>query len=144
MNALADYLLQRGAELGVTTTIRGLAKRTGVPIATMHGILVSNATPQEQTLERIADGLPAPLQLLRRLADLPAGEREPFVLPPEANQLDQRQREVVLAMVRALLDASARATAVEQAGRGLRLAGRTRDADMPPNEAHPDGVRDRK
>lgn len=142
MNALADYIRGRGEEVGVTS-IRGLAARTEVPLATMHSILSTGVVPQEQTLERIAAGLPAPLQVLRRLAGVPAGERAPFVLPPEANQLDDRQREVVLAMVRALLDASSRASTSNPAPAGLRLAGRTRDTDTPPNEATPMDERDR-
>lgn len=42
--------------------------------------------------------------LLRQAAGLPSGELEPFVLPERANRLNVRQREVILHMVRVLLN----------------------------------------
>ncbi len=50
---------------------------------------------------------------LREAAGIPVGELEPFVLPERANRLTVRQREVILHMVRVLLndeDAPAGAT----------------------------------
>ena len=41
---------------------------------------------------------------LREAAGLPSGELEPFVLPERTNRLTSRQREVILHMIRVLLN----------------------------------------
>jgi hypothetical protein len=129
-------------EVGIHS-IRGLAARTGIAPETARRVL-TNASVGEVTLQKVAEHIPASLQRLRRLAGRPAGERTPFVLPPEADQLDDKQRSVVLGVVHALLDAS---TAGAQqsgdtansygAGSITRLVGRSRDPDdlvlRPPN-----------
>jgi hypothetical protein len=120
-------------ELGIRS-IRGLAARTGISPETARRVLTRSVTPEEATLQKLAEGLPASLQRLRRLAGRPAGERTPFVLPPEADQLDDRQRSVVLGVVHALLDASTAGVAQRGdtgnsygAGSIARLVGRSRD-----------------
>lgn len=139
-SALPGYLRERMAEAGITS-LRGLATRVGIAPETARRLLGGMATPDELTLRKLADGLPAPLPVLRRMAGVPSGERTPFVLPPEADQLDGRQRQVVLAMVHALLDASTRATGRD--GRDAqqpvaRLVGRPRDPGKPADESRPD------
>jgi hypothetical protein len=133
---LASYVRGRMDEVGIDS-IRGLATRTGIAPETARRILVRDeATPDERTLQKIAENLPASIQKLRRLAGRPAGEREPFLLPPEADQLDERQRSVVLAVVHALLDAAT--AGVQQPGGSdvthasshrPRLVGRARDTN---------------
>jgi transcriptional regulator with XRE-family HTH domain len=105
--SLPDYLRQRMDELGISS-IRALAARVGISPETARRLLTRSKTPDEQTLRKIAEGLPAPIQRLRELAGRPPGEASPFVLPPVADQLNERERDVILQMVFALLDASGR------------------------------------
>lgn len=131
---LPEYLRTRMAEVGIAS-IRGLAHRVGVAPETARRLLNAAAVPDELTLRKLAEGLPAPLQLLRGLAGRPPGERTPFVLPPEADQLDQEQRSVVVAMVRALLASSHGMNRATERSYP-RLVGRPRDpngrGDTPP------------
>ncbi|GAA0897952.1 helix-turn-helix transcriptional regulator [Pseudonocardia zijingensis] len=106
-DSLPEYLRQRMDELGISS-IRALAARTGVAPETARRLLTRSKTPDEQTLRKIAEGLPAPIQRLRELAGRPPGAATPFVLPPVADQLNERERDVILQMVFALLDASGR------------------------------------
>jgi hypothetical protein len=62
--------------------------------------------PKDLTLEKISVAFDVVLPEIRMLADRPPGEREPFRLPAEANQLTNRQRDVVIEMIWALLDAA--------------------------------------
>lgn len=113
------------------TSVRELARRIGVAPETARRVLNNRDQPSESTLRKLADGLPAPIGQLRRLAGRPVGARGPFVLPPEADQLDQDQRDVVLSVVNALLRASAHSNASADAPRIPRLVGRHRDTDGP-------------
>jgi|SRR5687768_16021327 transcriptional regulator with XRE-family HTH domain len=80
-----------------------------------HGIAVSYTSiakylrnvpqsPSESVLEAFSVALRIPMVQLREAAGLPGGELEPFVLPERANRLTSRQREVILHMVRVLLN----------------------------------------
>jgi hypothetical protein len=124
-------------ELGLTSPY-AVSRRCGVAHDTVRLMLTGRRATSEATLQKLADGLGLPVQALRAAAGRPSGERRPFVLPPEAQQLDQHQREVVLAMIRALLQASGRSPngSVEVAHNAtLRavppLAGRLRDPFSP-------------
>jgi hypothetical protein len=133
---LASYVQSCMKAVGIDS-IRGLASRAGIAPETARSIFMGRF-PNERTLQKIADALPASLQRMRELTARPPGEREPFVLPPEADQLNERQRSVVLAVVHALLDAS---TAGLQPGHTtetdhapnppVRLVGRQRDTNGP-------------
>lgn len=115
MTALSDYLWERANAVGVES-IRGFAKRVDVAVETARRMLQGTRVPDEDTLQRVADKLPASLRELRWLAGLPVGELEPFVLPPEANQLNRMQREVVLTVVRGLLHSSTSERVVDELG----------------------------
>lgn len=122
---LAQYLRRRMAEQGIPSH-RALAARADVAHGTISKLMRGvTGAPEETTLRRLADALPAPLPLLRELAGRPRGDLGPFRLPPEADQLDSDQRALVVALVRGLL-------AVRPSGAGLlprpRLVGRLRDA----------------
>jgi transcriptional regulator with XRE-family HTH domain len=103
----SGYLRQRMNEVGISS-MRALAARTGIAPETARRVLTRQKAPDEQTLRKIAEGLPAPIQKLRELAGRPRGSSTPFVLPPEADQLSESQRDLILRMVSALLDASGR------------------------------------
>jgi transcriptional regulator with XRE-family HTH domain len=120
---LAAYLRRRMDELGIGSD-RALAARVGVAHGTISKLMRGvTRVPDEVTLRRLADGLPAPLPLLRELAGRPRGDLGPFRLPPEADQLDTDQRALVVAVIRGLL--GARAPVVVDRP---RLVGRLRDA----------------
>ncbi len=117
MTALADYLRDRMAQVGVDSA-RGLAARVGIAPQTAVRLLGGVGTPSEATLRLIADRLPAPLPRLRRLAGLPGGDLGPFRLPDWADQLTGPQRDVVVGVARALLDASTTSPEQPNAGNG--------------------------
>lgn len=103
---LREFLTTRMDSKGIESA-RGLGRHIGVSPETARQLLNGETIPNETTLRKIADGFGGSLPQLRRLTGHPEGERTPFVLPPEADQLNQRQREVILKMVWALLEASA-------------------------------------
>lgn len=135
---LAAYIEERRLAVGIRSS-NALAKAAGVSPETVRQILRgSERTPSERTLERIADVIGGSLPRMRRLAGLPAGELEPFVLPPEANRLTARQRQVVLSMISALLNTPDQVEEDHSAGpvggqprSAPRLVGRLRDTDGP-------------
>lgn len=60
--------------------------------------------PSESVLAALGAALGIPLPKLREAAGLPSGELEDFVLPPEANRLSRRQRDVVLHLIQTFLN----------------------------------------
>lgn len=115
-----------------------LAARAGVAPRTVHRMLAGARIPADTTLRRLADTLGVPVGALRRAAGRPPGESTPFVLPSEAHQLDHRQRQVVVEMIRALNQASGRAPIGDDSAvhdttlRAVpRLVGRPRDPNRP-------------
>lgn len=126
---LPGYLRRRMDDLGISS-IRALAARVGVSPETARRWTIGLTVPDEASMRKLAEHLPAPLALLRELTGRPPGELRPFVLPPEADQLDHRQRSVIVAMVHALLDAAG--AAVSATPREYpRLVGRARDPGGP-------------
>ena len=129
---LAGFVQHRMHELDIPS-IRALARRSGVgheTVRRVHDGVMS--TPAELTLQRLSEALNVPLTKLRELAGRPAGEREPFRLPAEFDQLDGEQRAVVLAVGRALLKASTGVTLSDEQPMGanaLRLVGRARQPE---------------
>ncbi|QTG81724.1 hypothetical protein [Arthrobacter crystallopoietes] len=83
------------------------AHKHGVPVAytSIAKYLRSvPQTPSESVLEAFSVALKIPMVQLLEAAGIPPGELEPFVLPERANRLTVRQREVILHMVRVLLN----------------------------------------
>lgn len=129
-NPLGGYLREQMAARDVSS-LRELARAAGIGATTASRLLSGDGAPAEVTLRRVADALAVPLPRLRELAGRPRGEPRPFVLPPRADQLTDRQRAVVLSVVDALLDASSgRNYAITQSS-PLHLVGRRRDPDGP-------------
>jgi transcriptional regulator with XRE-family HTH domain len=62
--------------------------------------------PDELTLRAFASVLDVDLTTLRRAADLPADQVEPYVPPLEASRLSRRQRRAVDEIIRAMLEPS--------------------------------------
>lgn len=99
---LPELISARMDQLDIRSA-RGLAAATGIAPDTARLLLQGKRRPDDRTLRKLADALRLPLPRVRRAADRPSGELTTFVLPPEADGLDQTQRELVVAMVRALL-----------------------------------------
>lgn len=102
---LPAFLRQRMDEVGIVS-LRQLAARAEISPETARRLLDGTRAPSEPTLAKVAAVLGVPLTRLRTLAGRPSGEAVPFRLPPEADQLNEQQRDVVLSLVRSLLDAS--------------------------------------
>lgn len=137
---LARLLHARMDALGITS-IRGLAARAGIGNETARRLFIPGRRPAETTLQRLADNLGMSLTDLRRATGRPAGDYGRFILPPEADELDPRQRHVVLSMIRALRNTqTASPVRVRDEGdttlRAVpRLAARPRGPNgSPPNE----------
>lgn len=118
-------------------SIRELARRAGIGPETARRLLAGEGGPDELTLRRVAEALALPLQQVRARAGRPAGERTPFRLPPEADQLTDRQRSVILSMVQVLLDAASGQVEPVAYRDAPRLVGRLRDPDGPDPDAGP-------
>lgn len=111
---LIGYIQHRMKQLGLDGA-PDVARRTGIARSSVYRILDgTRPTPAEGTLKRLADGLGLPLTRLRELADRPAGEAAPFQLPKEFDQLTVRQRQVVLGVGHALLEASGKQVSPDQ------------------------------
>lgn len=110
---------------GVTTK-RGLATRVGVSPQTAKRLIDGMGRPSPETVAAVADALfNGDRDKVWSLAGLAHTDHGDFQLPAEASLLDPEQREAVLAVVRAMLPASARhlspsATAESKAERRAR------------------------
>lgn len=96
--------------LGFMQSIRGgMSEREfggwlGISQGTAHRLLTDPRTPHETTLKKISRATGVPLTEIRELARRPRGMAVSFRLPPEADQLDERQRDLVRELVAVLLD----------------------------------------
>jgi transcriptional regulator with XRE-family HTH domain len=93
-----------GVQQGST---RHLAKEIGVAQGTALRLLTRVYTPDELTLSKIARRFRVPITEVRALAQRPAGEPDPFVWPARFNQLTEPQRDLLVKLGDALLDAAA-------------------------------------
>lgn len=92
-----------------TYSFRDLSAKTGLGTSTVSALIYGRTASSERTMQTVADSLRLPVTTIREWASAARGEREPFVLPAEANRLTRKDREAVLAVVRQL--AAARADA---------------------------------
>jgi transcriptional regulator with XRE-family HTH domain len=104
MTKLSDYLSERARIDGLSN--RAFARRCNLSPTTTNRLLAGIGTPDRETLEKVAERLPAPLEKLLELAGV--DEEQPFVLPPEANLLDKEERRTVIRVVRQILRSSGR------------------------------------
>ena len=106
--SLAQFLKYQMLMEGITSTKR-LGLRIGVSQGTAWRLISKRVVPKDDTLEKIAAAFGEPITAIRELAERPTGEPEPFELPPEADQLTEPERDVVCAVVQAILHAHERA-----------------------------------
>jgi transcriptional regulator with XRE-family HTH domain len=100
--SLAQFLKYQMVMEGITST-KKLGLRIGVSQGTAWRLISKRVVPKEGTLEKVAGAFDVPITGIRALAERPVGEPEPFELPPEADQLTEAERDVVCAVVQAIL-----------------------------------------
>lgn len=104
MSALSDALNEANVE---HWSNREIARRGGdrVHFGTIADYMAGrHGRPSEKVLQVLSDVLTIPMPRLRQLADLPAGEGDPYDPPDEANRLDKRQRKLVDELIRLLAE----------------------------------------
>jgi hypothetical protein len=106
VSALSDAL-NAANDLGWSA--REISRRTGGKIS--HSVVADylngrgSAHPKEYVLAAFAEVFPRlTVQMLRELAGLPAGEKEPYEPPEEAHRLTARQRRAVDELIRLLAE----------------------------------------
>lgn len=93
---------------GVTTK-RGLATKTGIAPQTAKRLIDGMGRPSVETVAAVADALfNGDRDRVWALAGYQHADRGDWQLPPEASLLNDEQRAAVIAVVRAMLPASAR------------------------------------
>lgn len=131
MTALGDLLRDRIRELNLPSE-RALARHFGMSTATLNRIMNDVGVIAEETLRLLSAKLRMPITEIRTLADLPAGEEDPFKveIPAEFDRLSADERNLLqstlLAIGKQLLlarsapagrsDAATEATAHEASG----------------------------
>lgn len=102
MSALSDRLNQARGDRSVRSigrAAKGVGESTVIPYFNgRHG------TPSVHVLTALAEVLGIPLSELREAAGLPAGERQPYQPPPEADLMSRRQRLAVDELIRSIVE----------------------------------------
>jgi transcriptional regulator with XRE-family HTH domain len=101
-STLADLLWEL---LERSPSQRDLADKLELAPATISRLLHETSTPQEKTLEKIAEYTGLPVTDVRRMAGRAEGDSAQFTLSEEANQLNLRERALVCELIRVLLEA---------------------------------------
>lgn len=96
---------------GIEFGYRPLATRAGLTPTRVHRLIRGGGTTPE-AVKQVADALGVDASEIRALRDEPE-DVDPFILPVDAGRLTHNERDVVRAVVRALLDARDRDNAVE-------------------------------
>jgi len=104
--SLADFLVDQMMVRGIRTH-RELGAFLRVAPATATRLLHGERVPHEDTLDKIARAFDIEITEIRRMAQRPVGDVEPFVLPKEFDQLTPGQRDVVRRVCWELLYAGA-------------------------------------
>jgi hypothetical protein len=97
-------------------SFRALADKAGIGTTTVTGLVYGRRQSDEHTIQAVADALRLPVPTIRQWAATALGEAAPFELPAEANRLTKRERDAVLAVVRAMLDPVGQAEAGRSPG----------------------------
>lgn len=86
--------------------------------------------PSEHVLRAFAAALPVTIAELRTAAKLPVGENTPWTPPPEADRLNDRQRQAVEELIKAIV-----APNTASASSGVHWIGASEPAAEMPDEA---------
>lgn len=89
---------------GIEFGYRPLAARAGLTHTRVHRLVRGGGTTDD-AIQAVADALGVKASKVRELRDEPALDIEPFTLPDDAGRLTDAERDVIRAMVRALLNA---------------------------------------
>lgn len=99
---------------GVEFGYRPLATRAGLTHTRVHRLVRGGGTTNE-AIQQVADALGVKASVIRELRGEPAIEIAPFTLPDDAGRLTDSERDVIRAMVRALLAAREHSNGMETA-----------------------------
>lgn len=102
-------------------SFRALADKAGIGTTTVTGLVYGRRQSDEKTLQAVADALRLPVPTIRKWASQALGLEAPFELPPEANQLNPRQRQAILTVVRVMLDPLGQESPTLEELGGLRM-----------------------
>lgn len=91
-------------EANIEFGYRPLATRAGLTPTRVHRLVRGGGTTDE-AIRQVADALGVKESKVRELRGEPAVEIKPFTLPDDAGRLTHNERNVIRAMVRALLEA---------------------------------------
>lgn len=89
---------------GIEFGYRPLAARAGLTHTRVHRLVRGGGTTDD-AIQAVADALGVKASKVRELRNEPAVDIEPFTLPDDAGRLTNGERDVIRAMVRALLNA---------------------------------------
>ena len=92
-------------------SLRDVADRSGglLSHSTVHAIERGRPTVEDRAIDGLALALDVPVDKVRRAAGVRRPDTaEPFVLPRRASRLSRKERELILGMVDALLEAKRR------------------------------------
>jgi transcriptional regulator with XRE-family HTH domain len=110
MTTLAELVASERIRQGLS--LRQVADRSGglITSSTVHAIERGDRESfEEDTLDGLAKAFDLPIDKVRRAAGVRRPDTdEPFLLPKRAQRLNRRERQVVLDMVDALLEAKKR------------------------------------
>lgn len=115
---------------GIEFGYRPLAARAGLTHTRVHRLIRGGGTTDE-AIQMVAAALGVKASKVRELRDEPAVEIEPFILPDDAGRLNDKERDAIRAVIRALLDAKDERDADEP----IADTDSTSESDAP-DEAH--------
>lgn len=103
LSELAQFLrLQMALNHEHLGSTRKLADYVGVSQGTALRLINPGRTHKEETLRAVAEAFEIPVTEIREMAGRPSGEPTPFRLPPEADQLSESERDLVVKLVQTL------------------------------------------
>lgn len=112
-------------------SFRALADKAELGTTTVTSLVYGRRQSDEQTVQAVADALRLKVTTIRSWASQALGQEAPFELPPEANQLNQRQRQAILTVVRTMLDPAGQVDATTGSGKTENAIGQVVDLARP-------------
>lgn len=125
-------------------SLNAFSRRFGTPsLETLRNTIHGLRTPTEPTLAAVAEALNIPLPTIREWAGRPAGEVVPYSPPPEADQMNTRQRKAVDELIRSMVANPVQSTRLSVVTRADDLVDEVHETGVPSPElinraaAHP-------
>lgn len=125
-------------KIGVEFGYRPLAARINMDHTRLRRLLLGGGTTSE-AIQAVADAFGVSPEVIRQLRGEQQIAYEPFTLPDEAGRLNQNERRVIRAMIRALLDARGERHDMEAATEPDASTEGRQAQEVSPNESKPFG-----